>query len=169
MKLRNEVWKDIPEYSGYQISSLGNVRSNKYGDWRLLKPALDGAGYLIVYLRKDKKSIRFHVHRLVAQVFVDGNGSDVNHKNGTKADNRANNLEWCSRSENVKHATRILGKRSIPLAQIDKNTGEHIKDWANAYEAHEEIGVSAGDINACINGKRKSAGGFRWERRAYVA
>lgn len=47
MKLRNEIWKDIPEYSNYQISSLGNVRSNKYGDWRLLKPALDGAGYLI--------------------------------------------------------------------------------------------------------------------------
>lgn len=163
MKLRNEIWKDIPEYSGYQISSLGNVRSNKYGDWRLLKPALDGAGYLIVYLRKDKKSIRFHVHRLVAQVFVNGNGSDVNHKNGTKTDNRAGNLEWCSRSENVKHAIRVLGLgKTRKIAQYDRR-GNYIKTWANAYEAQEKLGINHGNINSCVNKHRKTAGGYRWE------
>lgn len=163
MKLRNEIWKDIPEYSGYQISSLGNVRSNKYGDWRLLKPALDGAGYLIVYLRKDKKSIRFHVHRLVAQVFVNGNGSDVNHKNGDKADNRADNLEWCSRSENVKHAIRVLGVgKTRKIAQYDRR-GNYMKTWANAYEVQEKLGINRGNINSCINKHRKTAGGYRWE------
>lgn len=163
MKLRNEIWKDIPEYSGYQISSLGNVRSNKYGDWRLLNPALDGAGYLIVYLRKDKKSIRFHVHRLVAQVFVNGNGSDVNHKNGAKTDNRADNLEWCSRSENVKHATRVLGLgKTRKIAQYDRR-GNYIKTWANAYEAQEKLGINHGNINSCVNKHRKTAGGYRWE------
>lgn len=163
MKLRNEIWKDIPEYSNYQISSLGNVRSNKYGDWRLLKPALDGAGYLIVYLRKDKKSIRFHVHRLVAQVFVNGDGSDVNHKNGTKTDNRADNLEWCSRSENVKHAIRVLGLgKSRKIAQYDRR-GKYIKTWANAYEAQEKLGINHGNINSCVNKHRKTAGGYRWE------
>lgn len=163
MKLRNEIWKDIPEYSGYQISSLGNVRSNKYGDWRLLKPALDGAGYLIVYLRKDKKSIRFHVHRLVAQVFVNGNGSDVNHKNGAKTDNRADNLEWCSRSENVKHATRVLGVgKTRKIAQYDRR-GNYMKTWANAYEVQENLGINHGNINSCVNKHRKTAGGYRWE------
>lgn len=163
MKLRNEIWKDIPEYSGYQISSLGNVRSNKYGDWRLLKPALDGAGYLIVYLRKDKKSIRFHIHRLVAQVFVNGNGSDVNHKNGDKVDNRADNLEWCSRSENVKHAIRVLGVgKTRKIAQYDRR-GNHMKTWANAYEVQEKLGINRGNINSCINKHRKTAGGYRWE------
>lgn len=163
MKLRNEIWKDIPEYSNYQISSLGNVRSNKYGDWRLLKPALDGAGYLIVYLRKDKKSIRFHVHRLVAQVFVNGDGSDVNHKNGTKTDNRADNLEWCSRSENMKHAIRVLGLgKTRKIAQYDRR-GNYIKTWANAYEAQEKLGINHGNINSCVNKHRKTAGGYRWE------
>ena len=163
MKLRNEIWKDIPEYSNYQISSLGNVRSNKYGDWRLLKPALDGAGYLIVYLRKDKKSIRFHVHRLVAQVFVNGDGSDVNHKNGTKTDNRADNLEWCSRSENMKHAIRVLGLgKTRKIAQYDRR-GNYIKTWANAYEAQEKLGINHGNINSCVNKRRKTAGGYRWE------
>lgn len=163
MKLRNEIWKDIPEYSGYQISSLGNVRSNKYGDWRWLKPALDGAGYSIVYLRKDKKSTRFHVHRLVAQVFVNGNGSDVNHKNGTKTDNRADNLEWCSRSENVKHATRVLGVgKTRKIAQYDRR-GNYIKTWANAYEVQEDLGINHGNINSCVNKHRKTAGGYRWE------
>lgn len=163
MKLRNEIWKDIPEYPGYQISSLGNVRSNKYGDWRLLKPALDGAGYLIVYLRKDKKSIRFHVHRLVAQVFVNGNSSDVNHKNGTKTDNRAENLEWCSRSENVKHAIRVLGLgKTRKIAQYDRR-GNYIKTWANAYEVQEKLGINHGNINSCVNKRRKTAGGYRWE------
>lgn len=163
MKLRNEIWKDIPEYSNYQISSLGNVRSNKYGCWRLLNPALDGAGYLIVYLRKDKKSIRFHVHRLVAQVFVNGNGSDVNHKNGIKTDNRADNLEWCSRSENVKHAIRVLGLgKTRKIAQYDR-WGNYIKTWTNAYEAQEKLGINRGNINSCVNKHRKTAGGYRWE------
>ena len=163
MKLRNEIWKDISEYSNYQISSLGNVRSNKYGCWRLLNPALDGAGYLIVYLRKDKKSIRFHVHRLVAQVFVNGNGSDVNHKNGIKTDNRADNLEWCSRSENVKHAIRVLGLgKTRKIAQYDR-WGNYIKTWTNAYEAQEKLGINRGNINSCVNKHRKTAGGYRWE------
>lgn len=162
MKLKNEIWKDIPEYSGYQISSLGNVRSNKYGDWRLLKPAVDGAGYLVVYLRKDNESVRFHVHRLVAQAFVEGNGSDVNHINGVKIDNQMENLEWCSRSENIKHATRVLGLRSRKIAQYDKH-GNYIKTWANAYEAQEKLGISHGNINSCVNKHRKTAGGYRWE------
>lgn len=163
MKLRNEIWKDIPEYSGYQISSLGNVRSNKYGDWRLLKPAVDGAGYLIVYLRKNNESVRFHVHRLVTQAFVEGNGTDVNHINGVKTDNRADNLEWCSRSDNVKHATRILGLgKTRKIAQYDRR-GNYIKTWANAYEAQEKLGINHGNINSCINKHRKTAGGYRWE------
>lgn len=163
MKLRNEIWKDIPEYSGYQISSLGNVRSNKYGDWRLLKPAVDGAGYLIVYLRKNNESVRFHVHRLVAQAFVEGNGTDVNHINGVKTDNSADNLEWCSRSENVKHAIRVLGVgKTRKIAQYDKR-GNYIKTWANAYEVQEKLGINHGNINSCINKHRKTAGGYRWE------
>lgn len=163
MRLRNEIWKDIPEYSSYQISSLGNVRSNKYGDWRLLKPAVDGAGYLVVCLRKNNESVRFRVHRLVAQAFVEGNGTDVNHINGVKTDNSADNLEWCSRSENVKHATRVLGVgKTRKIAQYNKR-GNYIKTWANAYEVQEKLGINHGNINSCINKHRKTAGGYRWE------
>lgn len=180
MKLR----KQIRGYDGiYEVCSDGSIismpREKRLPNGklcrskeRIMSPARIGEdGYEFVYLRKEGKTYRHYVHRLVADNFLTDikNGNVINHINGIKYDNRVENLEWCSQSDNVKHATRILGKRSIPIIQIDKLTGEHIRHWANAYEVYEKIGISPGDINACINGKRKSAGGFLWERRVYVA
>lgn len=180
MRLR----KQIRGYDGlYEVRSDGAIismsREKRLPNGKLcqskekvMSPARIGAdGYEFVYLRKGGKTYRHYVHRLVADNFLSDikNGNVINHINGIKYDNRVENLEWCSQSENVKHATRVLGKRSILIIQIDKLTSEHIRHWANAYEVYEKIGISPGDINACINGKRKSAGGFLWERRVYVA
>lgn len=133
---------------------------------RKLKPGRIGEnGYEIVYLRKNGKSIRFYVHRLVAEAFIENPNSleFVNHINGVKFDNRADNLEWCSRAQNGLHACRVLevGK-SRKVAQYDRN-GNYIKTWANSYQASEQLGINRGNINSCVNKHRKTAGGFRWE------
>ena len=104
-ELTNEVWRDIDGYDGmYQVSDLGRVRSNKYGDWRVLRPKTNGIGYLIVDLYRDRKMKHFYVHRLVASAFIENDSifnTEINHINEDKTDNRVENLEWCDRSYNL--------------------------------------------------------------------
>ena len=173
MKLR----KQIRGYEGlYEVRSDGAIISMPrekrlpngkmcQSKERIMSPARIGAfGYEIVYLRKGGKSYRHYVHRLVADNFLNDikNGNVINHINGIKYDNRVENLEWCSQSENVKHATRVLGLRGRKIAQYDKR-GNYIKTWSNAYEVQEKLGINHGNINSCINKHRKTAGGYRWE------
>lgn len=122
--MQHEIWKDIQGYVGlYQISNLGRVKSlERYKDnkgtkqfcaERVLKQNYIGQ-YLKVVLQKNSKQKMFLIHRLVAEAFIPNpeNKPQVNHKNGIKTDNRVENLEWVSRSENMKHA------RIYPLLQI---------------------------------------------------
>lgn len=121
-----EIWKDIPGYEGlYQASTLGSIRSvdraiTKVNRWgiitehfhkgKILIQHFDGLGhYLIVILRKDGKSHTEQVHRLIAKTFIPCNdySLDVNHKDGCRTNNTVENLEWCSRSYNLKHALDI--------------------------------------------------------------
>lgn len=173
MKLR----KQIRGYEGlYEVRSDGAIismpREKRLPNGKLcrskervMSPARIGEdGYEFVYLRKEGKTYRHYVHRLVADNFLSDikNGNVINHINGIKYDNRVENLEWCSQSENVKHATRVLGLRSRKVAQYDKR-GNYIKTWANAYEVQEKLGINHGNINSCVNKHRKTAGGYRWE------
>jgi hypothetical protein len=104
-----EVWKTIKGFKDYEVSNLGNVKSlsNEFTrKERLLKKGTIKNGYNIVVLINDKNKKTKYVHRLVAEAFLENakNNLCVNHINGVKNDNRVENLEWLSYSENSIHA-----------------------------------------------------------------
>jgi hypothetical protein len=99
----NEIWKDVYGYEGlYQISNLGNVRSN----YKLLTPQKTRFGYMKIRLSINNVRKGFFMHRLVAIAFIENkeNKRCVNHKDGIKTNNNVDNLEWATHSENERHA-----------------------------------------------------------------
>jgi hypothetical protein len=96
-----EEWKVIDIEPNYSVSNEGRIRNNTTG--KVLKPGLSKDGYRITTLAKKKTYI---LHRLVAKAFVPNphNKNQVNHINGVKEDNRIQNLEWVTASENCRHA-----------------------------------------------------------------
>jgi len=105
-----EIWKDIKGYEGlYQVSNLGRIysfrRPHAKGGLRKLHYRKDG--YIGVILAKNKVIEQLLVHRVVAKTFIPSSRKRfINHKDGNKANNNAENLEWCTHKENQEHAVR---------------------------------------------------------------
>ncbi len=113
--MSKEVWKDIKGYEGlYQVSNIGRVKSlpkewvfgnggicKHYG--LILKDA-DSCGYRHVSLCKNGKVKTHNIHRLILLSFLGESDLQVNHINGDKSDNRLENLEYCTPSENAQHS-----------------------------------------------------------------
>ena len=122
MLLPKRVWKDIPGYEGrYQVSNTGQVRSLNYmhtGQTRILKPAKDKDGYLLIGLKG--KSCR--VHRLVAQAFIPNHDNlpCINHKDENPANNAVWNLEWCTAKYNCNY-----GAHNEKLSKSGKGKHNH--------------------------------------------
>lgn len=101
-----QIWKDVQDYEGlYQVSNDGDVISLRFEPPKHIYQTITNCGYKQVLLYKNGKKKRVGVHILVAQKFVDGwfDGAEVNHKDLNKTNNRAENLEWTTHSENQKH------------------------------------------------------------------
>jgi hypothetical protein len=111
--------KQVYGFPMYDIASDGAIYSRLTNRW--LKPLVLPNGYRHVVLTNQSGKHRRAVHRLVAEAFLGQPpmGRVVNHKNGDRADNRAENLEWVTQSENVSHTYRS-GRRVISQGQKDQ-------------------------------------------------
>lgn len=162
-----EIWRDIPNYDGYQVSNLGRVKSKK----KILKPQTTKKGYLYISVYKGKKEIHRYIHRLVAQAFIPNpnNLPQINHKNEIKADNRVENLEWCSPAYNNSYGNgrKIMTKTKIEkygkkVDQYDLQ-GNFIKTWNSIREIERKINIRHSNIINCCKNKVKTAGGYIWK------
>jgi len=164
--MNNEVWKQIDADGLYYVSDMGRVLSKKkHKDGIILKPYFDTCGY--AYIEISDKNVS--VHRLVAEAFIDNaeGKAEVNHINGNKQDNRASNLEWCTRSENIAHAFKNGLKRSAARGEhkmarqvVCVDTG---KIYACMEDAADDTGAKAANISKCCRGLRKTAASLRWQ------
>lgn len=120
-----EEWKPIEGFEGiYEVSNLGRVKSLKritdeihHIPCKILKPTTNKDGYVRVGMRKNKKQFSKTVHRLVAEAFIPNpnNLPEVNHLDGNKQNNRAENLSWCTAKQNQKHSLEMGLRRASEL------------------------------------------------------
>lgn len=162
-----EHWISIYGFDRYQASDLGRIRND---EGHIMVPYLSKSGYLTVKLFKEGKHYPKYVHRLVAETFIPNylNDRQVNHKNGDKTDNRVNNLEWVTTSENIRHAIDnglFTPYKLPPYSREGKRvmiveTGEifdSLTECANHIDGFKTA------ISACLLGKVKTHKGYHFE------
>lgn len=121
-----EIWRQIPGYEGlYSASDLGRIKSLRQNKVMATGKRICNSGYEVVNLWKHKAVRSFMVHRIIAQTFCEGRTDEkieVNHKNLKKRDNRADNLEWVTPSQNMRH---MMAKRPDWHSQRNLSSGEN--------------------------------------------
>jgi len=160
-------WKTIEGFEQYEVNRLGQVRKKA----QILRPGSIPSGHLTVALCVGKgKPKSMYVHRLVALAFLDSAPEGkplVNHKNGNPKDNRLDNLEWVSYSENLTHGYRSNGRRvSTELRVVAVNDdGEMIMSFRSGADAAKLLGVTTNTIWSAVNRKGKCTR-YYWIRHA---
>lgn len=168
----DEKWKPIAGFFN-EVSNLGRVRSvtHKAGNGKtyqgkILKPIITKSGYVNVCLTtgENENRITKRVHRLVAEAFCENpeDKDEINHKDGDKENNRAENLEWVTRNENEQHAydnnlIKVLKGSEKPCAKLDEEDIRNIrKEYENGclqIELAEEYGVARQTISSIVTRK----------------
>jgi hypothetical protein len=159
-----EQWRKIPD-AEYEVSDLGRIASLKFGRRKVMRPGKDSAGYPHVKMGVRRKTICVKVHILVATVFLGPKPTplhEVNHKNGVKADARAENLEWVTHRENIQHGLSVLGNKRARGEQIGihKMTPSEVRrmrarlaEGARQVDLAKEFGVSQPTVSAVKVGR----------------
>ena len=128
-------------------------------------------GYHSIKLRSPLgKYFHYFVHGIVAKNYLpipEPGKIQVNHKNMDRLDNRVENLEWCTRSENVIHSKinnpGQYKDQQKKVAQLDRNTEEVIRIFEGINYAAKNILCKSSHISEVCKGKRSTAGGFKWK------
>lgn len=189
---KDEVYmKTVPVYgyeNYYSVSDCGRVFSlprttlRKDGKsyyttkFKELSQKTKKSGYKEVCLRIDGKNKSLTVHRIVCLSFfgVDKDRNFVNHKNGIRADNRIENLEWCTISENNTHAYKVLKRQNPAKGKTGKlhhqarkviatNVKTGKKMYFDALMDAKRAGFMAQEIYACCRGFQKTHYGMTWQ------
>jgi hypothetical protein len=151
-----EIWKEIPNHIGYEISSLGNLRTrrkykaNKYtliNEYKKLNPHINNSGYRMCLL--DGKQMK--ISRTVMLAFFGESDLLVNHINGVKHDDRLENLEYCTASENISHAYKNGLSKSGESHYKSKLTKEQVfkifSDSRTERTIAKDYGISQINVN----------------------
>lgn len=175
--MEQEIWKPVVGYEGlYEVSNLWRIKS-LFRYKKILKLTKLNTWYLRFTWNKPRK--QFLAHRIVAEAFIPNplNKRTVNHINWIKTDNRVDNLEWCTYSDNLKHSFKVLNRKS-PMAWLwkiwilnkkSKIVWQFDLEWnfINKFywtrEAERLTWIGAWYICACCNWHYKTAKWFIWK------
>ena len=189
--MQKEIWKTIPEWSDYEASNLGRIRSKdriidtksgyKYlKKGRILKQREDQHGYYQTTLSQNGKEKIMKVHRAVAYAFLSNpdNKPCVNHIDNNPKNNNLENLQWCTLKENsqwmIKQGRAIRTKQWIEkltkserklfaksVIGINVKTGEEI--YFDSLNIVAEFGFQPSCVSCCCSGKRRIHKGYKWK------
>lgn len=121
---RLEVWKSVIGFGDkYQVSNLGRVRKTPKDDCEKLfiyRGYNTKDGYKVVSLYKDGRAKTVRIHRLVMTAFRGYSNLEIHHKNGNKADNRLNNLEYVTHEQNMQYERKHQQKKQVTFNDLIK-------------------------------------------------
>tara|TARA_R110002126_G_scaffold175520_1_gene324183 strand:- start:24 stop:629 length:606 start_codon:yes stop_codon:yes gene_type:complete len=185
-EINKEIWVNVPGFEkSYQVNNFGQIKLIKSGKIKIT--TLDKNGYEKVNLWKNGEQYHTTMHRLVAKTFLGTpKGKEVNHKNGIKNDNHLSNLEWLTRSENMIHSYRVLGRTKVKYwlgKKMPKACLVRLKGFYNDYskpvvayngmgfgylffsigEAQRTMDFNASHIVKCTKGIRNTHKGYHWK------
>lgn len=172
-----EIWKDIAGSPGYQVSTLGRIRSfinNRHGisdkHPHILAQTKNQNGYFIVSLGRNRKEL---VHRLVAGAFLPNNDFPiVRHLDDNPANNAVTNLAWGTQTDNMQDCVRhgrlagdtsfAIKAKSIPVLATDLSTGNALM-YPSIQEAARELNLWPQHVCSALHGKIRQTGGYSFD------
>ena len=169
-----DTWSKINGHINYSVSKNGEIRNDTTG--KIKSSRCNRHGYPVVDLYMNGQRQTIPVHRLVANAFVSNpdNKSQVNHIDGNKKNNIADNLEWCTASENMKHSfnTGLSKPNKGMLGRKNPNAGRHGKPiriietgevFNSISECEKFINGNNRHICDCLSGRQKTHRGYHFE------
>lgn len=174
----NEQWKNIENFSRYEISSLGNIRNKNTRKYLKLK--LNSTGYVQINLINDEnKTKSVLIHRLVGKSFIENidNKPTIHHINFIRNDNRVENLKWATVTEQnnnkmnkkyiIHHSNNVIWRLSLNNEKIEKYLFlKDAVDWCIQNDINNNCSqrIVNKNISDVTTGKKYSAYGYKWIR-----